>query len=208
MNKNKPIVIGVTGYPGTGKSTLVKIFKLIKCPVQNADQVVESLYHMDEIIHRIEQFFPSAVIANQVNKAALAEIVFTHPEKLKQLEQLLHPLVYEEHQRFIDKNKDQKLAVLEIPLLFETGRENICDVVIYTTCNPEIAYERVKQRGWSDKRYQMILERLLPDIHKKNKSQYIIDTSLSKVDTWHQLKSALQEICNLENPDARNRSRY
>jgi dephospho-CoA kinase len=202
IKQKKPIVIGITGYPGTGKSTLAKLFRLIKCPVQEADQVVHELFQKPEVINQIIEVFPQAVTGTQINKERLASIVFEDSQKLKQLEVMLHSLVYKEHQKFIQLYLHQSLVVLEIPLLFETGREKICDVVLYTICQPEIAHERVKKRGWSEKRYQATLKRLLPDIEKQKQAQFIIDTSLSKVNTWQQLKSALQEICNRENLNA------
>ena len=198
MTENNPLVIGITGYPGTGKSTLAKIFKLLGCPVQNADQVVDDLLRNLEVIKTIQQFFPNAIDHNRINKSILADIVFQDPQKLKQLEAILHPLVYAEHQKFIEQNAYHPMVALEIPLLFETGSENLCSGVIYTTCRSDLAWERIKRRGWSRARYQAILERMLPDLIKREKSQFVVDTSLSKVNTWHQLKSALKEICNPE----------
>lgn len=202
MTPKKPIVIGITGYPGTGKSTLARIFTLINCPVQNADQVVNELFQRPEVCKQIGKVFPQAMRESKINKEALADIVFKDPQKLKLLEHILHPLVYQEHEIFIQLNQHHPFVILEIPLLFETGREKICDVVLYTICQQDIAQERVKKRGWSTIRDQSTLKRLLPDIEKQKKSQFIIDTSLSKVNTWHQLKSALQEICNRENLNA------
>lgn len=202
MATNKTIVLGITGYPGTGKSTLARMLRLVKIPVQEADQVVAQMLQSPGVIKRVEDSFPNAVQAHTIDKARLAEIVFQDPQKLQMLEAILHPLVYQEHQRFIKANQEKSLIVLEIPLLFETGGEKLCDMVLYTTCSQELAQQRVKKRGWSQERYEMTVQRLLPELVKKKKSQIIIDTNTSKVKTWHQLKDALQGICNVGFLDA------
>lgn len=195
IQKNK--VLGITGYPGTGKSTLARMLRWINIPIQEADHVVAQLFQRPAVIHDVAKSFPSVIQDHKVNKEKLAAIVFRDPQKLKQLEEILHPLVYQEHQHFIQEHSDKSLVVLEIPLLFETGRETLCDMVLYTTCPQDMAWERVKKRGWSKERYQTTIERLLPESVKKQKSQVIIDTSRSKVNSWHQLKDALQDICNI-----------
>jgi dephospho-CoA kinase len=197
MTTQKLIVLGITGYPGTGKSTLARMLKLLKVPVQEADQVVHQLLQSPRVVKQVEDSFPNVVKAHKINKAKLADIVFKDTQKLQLLENILHPLVYQEHRRFIEANQGKSLVVLEIPLLFETGGEQLCDMVFYTTCPQSIAWQRVQRRGWSKERYEKTVQRLLPDLIKKKKSQIIIDTSVSKVDTWHQLKNALQEICNM-----------
>jgi dephospho-CoA kinase len=198
MEKNPPIVVGITGYPGTGKSTLARILRLVKTPVQEADRVVAELFHRKEVISQVGREIPQAVKENKIDKTKLAEIVFQDPHKLEVLEGMIHPLVYQEHRRFIKDHQGQKLISLEIPLLFETGREKLCRYILYLTCQEEIARERVKKRGWSEKRYKATLNRLIPESIKLRKAHFIIDTSTSKVNTWHQVKDALQEICKIE----------
>ena len=135
-------------------------------------------------------------------KQSLPKLSFKDPQKLLMLERIIHPLVYAEHQRFIKDYQDQKFIALEIPLLFETGEEKLCHYVLYTTCQPNIARERIKKRGWSEMRYQTTLKRLIPDAIKLEMSHFLIDTGTSKVNTWHQIKDALQEICNTEDLNA------
>jgi len=208
MGTKRAIVIGITGQPGTGKSTITKLLRRIKMPVQSADQVVHDLLCRPQIIAQVEAHFPEAVVDLRIDRQRLAEIVFTDLQRLNLLENILHPLVIQQHKAYIRSHQADSLIALEIPLLYEAGSEKLCDYVIYTSCTPSLAQQRIKMRGWSKERYDGMLKRLLPDNAKKCRADYILDTNQSKLRAWHQLKDVLKEICNTEGLHAGNYSGY
>lgn len=208
MGTKGAIVIGVTGQPGTGKSTITKLLRMIKIPVQSADHVVHDLLCRPQIIAQIDAHFPEVIVDMHIDRQRLAEIVFTDLQKLTLLEHILHPLVIQQHQAYIHSHHTDPLIALEIPLLYEAGSEKLCDYVIYTSCRSSLARQRIKMRGWSTARYDGMLKRLLPDHAKKRRADYILDTNQSKLRAWHQLKDVLKEICNTERLNAGNYSGY
>lgn len=196
MKENTPIVVGITGHPGTGKSTISRLLRFLNVPVQESDRVVNELLSKEEIILQLGNKFPQAVIQGGIDRQVLAKIVFGDHDKLAYLESILHPLVYKEHKKFIKDHGGRPLSVVEIPLLYETGGEAFCDFIVYTICPEPILQQRILKRGWTQTRYKNILKRLLPDEVKQAKADFIIDTGTSKLKTWHQLRDVLQTICN------------
>ncbi|PWE52731.1 dephospho-CoA kinase [Metarhizobium album] len=172
------ILIGLTGSIGTGKSTTAAMFAAEGIPVNDADKVVHDLYR-GEAAAPIEQAFPGVVENGVVNREKLSGQLSGNPDKFRQLEAIVHPLVRQKEKAFIESSTSAgaDMVVLDIPLLFETGGENRVDVVVVVTCDPEIQRRRVLARpGMTEEKFAMILSRQMPDGEKRQRADYLIDT--------------------------------
>lgn len=189
-------VLGVTGSIGMGKSTLARQAKWLGAEVSNADEVVHRLLAQDKAVQqRIAALFPEAMIDGQVNRPALGMAVFGDDSRLKQLEAILHPAVRSEHLWRIRRaiSARQPLLVLDIPLLYETGAEQICDAVVVVTAPAFLQRQRVLKRpGMTDVRLQSILARQLPDAEKRRRADFIIHTGLGKASSLRQLRRIMK----------------
>ncbi|OJU03112.1 MAG: dephospho-CoA kinase [Rhizobium sp. 63-7] len=172
------ILIGLTGSIGMGKSTTAAMFAAEGIPVNDADKVVHDLYR-GEAAAPIEQAFPGVVENGVVNREKLSGQLSGNPDKFRQLEAIVHPLVRQKEKAFIESSTSAgaDMVVLDIPLLFETGGEDRVDVVVVVTCDPEIQRQRVLARpGMTEEKFAMILSRQMPDGEKRQRADYLIDT--------------------------------
>ena len=172
------IVLGLTGSIGMGKSTTGRLFAEAGVPVYDADTTVHALY-AGEAAPAIEKAFPGTVVDGVVDRAALARHVVGKPEALARLEGIIHPLVREVRDRFLTKARKElcPVAVLDIPLLFETGGEAQVDAVVLVTTSPEIQRERVLKRAeMTAEKLDAILARQMPDTEKRRRSHFLIET--------------------------------
>ncbi len=143
-------ILGITGMPGAGKSTASKILSELGAVVIDADKLAHAALKKDEIKNKISLAFGTQIYDNgDINKAKLAEIVFTDPARRKQLEEIIHPEVISAINRRINEVSDNSLIVLDVPLLHESGLDKICDSVLLITADLEIRLKRVESRGWS-----------------------------------------------------------
>lgn len=192
------LIIGLTGSIAMGKSTVLKQFAEIGAKVSDADAIVHELLETDEsLILAIKQCFPLAVKDGKIDRKLLGKEVFSNEEKLAQLERLLHPKVRAENLRLITQAKEQEtpLLVLEIPLLFETGAEAICDKVVVVTAPLKIQRERVLSRkGMTEEKFQQILSCQMPDAEKRARADFVIDTSKGLKDTKAQLAELMSKL--------------
>lgn len=175
------IILGLTGSIGMGKSTTAKMFKQQGVPVYDADSAVHALYANGPAVPAIEKLFPGTTGENGVDRKKLGDIALHNPEKLKGLEAIIHPLVHRAERSFLENQRAQnsKLVVLDIPLLFETGGDSRVDKILVVTAPEQIQRKRVMARpGMSEKSYNAILEKQLPDAEKRQRAHYVIDTSL------------------------------
>ena len=173
------IVLGLTGSIGMGKSTTAKLFAEAGVPVYDADAAVHQLYE-GEAVPAIEAAFPGTTADGKVDRAKLSARVVHDPAAMKQLEQIVHPMLGASRQRFFDNAEaaGAPIAVVDVPLLFETGGEKRVDVVVVVTTSPEIQRERVLARGTMDgARLDAILARQLPDAEKRKRADFVVDTS-------------------------------
>ncbi|TPJ71868.1 dephospho-CoA kinase [Mesorhizobium sp. B2-6-2] len=172
------IVLGLTGSIGMGKSTTAKMFAEAGVPVHDSDETVHRLYS-GKAAPLVEAAFPGTTQAGAVDRVKLAEKVLADPAALKRLEAIIHPLVRADADAFVAKHRaaGAPLAVLDIPLLFETGGRNRVDKVVVVTASPEIQRERVLARpGMSEEKFSSILARQVPDAEKRRQADFIIDT--------------------------------
>jgi dephospho-CoA kinase len=172
------IRLGLTGSIGMGKSTTAQMFRDEGLTVIDSDAVVHGLYR-GEAVPLIERAFPGTTAGGQVDRGKLSAYLSKHPEDFKLLEAIVHPLVRRrEVETIADARKSgADIIVLDIPLLFESGVESRVDKVVVVTCDPEIQRQRVLSRsGMTEEKFAMILKRQMPDVEKRRRADFIIDT--------------------------------
>ncbi len=186
------IIIGLTGSIGMGKSTTSDMFKALGVPVISSDETVHQLYS-GEAAPLIEAAFPGTAPDGVVDRKILSEKLMAAPDEFKRLEAIIHPLVRAHEQRFLDDaaTRDEKMVLLDIPLLFETGATERADVIVVVSCAPEIQRKRVLARpGMTEEKFQAILSRQTPDAEKRQRADYVIDTGQG-------LEAAQQQVADI-----------
>ncbi len=193
------IVVGVTGSIGMGKSTVASQFAALGAKVCNADAIVHALLASDQqIIAQIRKHFPEAMESGKVNRRLLGQSVFSNEKKRLQLEAILHPRVISIENRFIKKNKrlGAKVVVLDIPLLFETGGDVRCDIVVVATAPAIIQKQRVMRRtGMTEEKFLDILDGQMSDASKRAGADLIIATGLGKAHSFRIVKTFMKDMC-------------
>jgi dephospho-CoA kinase len=173
------ILLGLTGSIGMGKSTTAKLFAEAGVPVYDADAAVHRLYE-GEAAPAIEAAFPGTTADGKVDRARLSARVLHDPAAMKQLEQIVHPMLGASRQKFL-RDAEQSgapVAVVDVPLLFETGGEKRVDAVVVVTTTSEIQRQRVMARdNMTSEMFDTILARQLPDAEKRKRADFVVDTS-------------------------------
>jgi dephospho-CoA kinase len=172
-------VIGLTGSLGMGKTTAARFFAEEGVPVHDADAVVHRLYD-GEAAAAIEAAFPGTTTAGKVDREKLAARVLGNTGALKRLEAIVHPLVQEAERRLLAEAeaRGEKVAVLDIPLLFETGGEERVDAVVVVSAPADVQRSRVLQRpGMTVDKLEAILAKQMPDDEKRRRADFVVDTS-------------------------------
>ncbi|WP_421476897.1 dephospho-CoA kinase [Agrobacterium tumefaciens] len=190
------IVIGLTGSIGMGKTTTAKLFAAEGIPVLDSDAVVHDLYSA-EAVPMIEAAFPGTTISGTVDRLELGNILRENPANFSKLETIVHPLVRERQEAFLRKAREenQNFAVLDIPLLFETGAETRVDKIVVVSCAPEIQRQRVLSRpGMTEEKFEMILARQMPDAEKRRRADFIIDSGNGVEAARDQVREILQRL--------------
>jgi len=170
--------LGLTGSIGMGKSTTAGFFRAAGIPVYDADAAVHTIYR-GAAVEPIEAAFPGTTRDGTVDRAALSARVVGDPDALKRLEAIVHPLVRAAEIRFraACRADGRPLAVLDIPLLFETGGETRCDAVAVVSAPPEVQAARVLSRpGMSGDKFRALLDKQMPDAEKRRRAHVVIDT--------------------------------
>ena len=173
------IVIGLTGSVGMGKSATALMFAEAGVPVHDADAAVHRLYEGDAA-PAIEAIFPGVTSGGKVDREKLALRVLNDAAALKRLEAIVHPLVRREEERFLAEAQARgaRCAVLDIPLLFETGADRRADVVVVVSAPYEEQRRRVLARpGMAEERFLSLLTKQLPDEEKRRRADFLVDTS-------------------------------
>lgn len=172
------IVIGLTGSIGMGKSTTAKMFAEEGVPVHDSDEAVHRLYS-GAAVPLVEAAFPGVTVDGRIDRVRLGERVIGNAEAIRKLEQIVHPLVRADADAFLARNRaaDAKLAVLDIPLLFETGGRDRVDKVVVVSAPAAIQRERVLARpGMTVEKFEAILARQVPDAEKRRLADFVVDT--------------------------------
>lgn len=197
------IVLGLTGSIGMGKSTTAKMFAEAGVPVWDADSTVHRLYATGEAgAAAIAKIAPEALVDGAVDRSKLREAIMEHASLLKQVEGVIHPLVGQDRAGFLANAREQghRIAVVDIPLLFEGGGEKHVDQVVVVTAPAEVQRARVLERpGMTEEAFETILAKQVPDSIKREKADHLIDTSLGMD---HARQRVAEIIASLEATDA------
>jgi len=197
-------ILGLTGSLGMGKSTTAKFFAEEGVPVHYADAVVHRLYE-GEAAAAIEAAFPGSTRGGNVDRAKLGERVLGDPAALKRLEAIVHPLVAAARERFLAEaaRSGAEVAVLDIPLLYETGGEARCDAVVVVTAPAEMQRARVFERpGMSEEKLAALTAKQLPDAEKRARADFIVDSGQGFEAARRQVREILAQVAKM--PPKRN----
>jgi dephospho-CoA kinase len=172
-------ILGLTGSLAMGKSATAKMFAEEGVPVHDADATVHRLYD-GEAVAAIEAVFPGATAAGKVDRIELGRRVLADKAAIKRLEQIVHPLVRKAEEAFLGAaaRDGATIAVLDIPLLFETGAEKRCDAVVVVSGPADVQRARAFERpGMSEDKFAAILAQQMPDAEKRARADFVVDTS-------------------------------
>jgi dephospho-CoA kinase len=172
-------ILGLTGSIGMGKSTTAKLFAEAGVPVYDADAAVHKIYE-GEAAPAIEAAFPGTTVDGRVDRAKLSAKVVHDQAAIKQLEQIVHPMLGASRRKFLEEaeRSGAPVVVMDIPLLFETGGEKRVDAVVVVSTDPATQRERILARGtMTSEALDGILARQLPDAEKRKRADFVVDTS-------------------------------
>jgi dephospho-CoA kinase len=192
-------IIGLTGSVGMGKSTTARLFAGQGVPVHDADAVVHRLYE-GEAVAAIEAAFPGATTGGKVDRSRLAALVLDDPSALKRLEAIVHPLVQAAEQELLAQAqaRGERVAVLDIPLLFETGGDRRVDAVVVASAPTEMQQARVLARpGMTWEKLEAILRKQMPDVEKRRRADFVVDTSRGIDDARGQVRAILDAVATM-----------
>lgn len=192
------LVIGLTGSIGMGKSTVAERFRQLGIPVCDADEIVRELYE-GAAVAAIESAFPGTTSDGKVDRVKLGQAVLHDPHGLKRLEAIVHPMVQAAEREFLRKAAEQgaQMAVLEVPLLFETGGDARVDVTIVVSAPPEVQRERVLARpGMTASKLEAILTRQMPDSEKRRRADFVVDTGVTIEESHAQVDAIVEQLRN------------
>lgn len=189
------IHLGLTGGIGMGKSTVAALFAAHDIPTFNADDVVHQLQAPHgAAIPALSRAFPDLVKDGVLNRAGLRALVLQNNAKMRELEQIMHPLVRAARAEFIAKAHDKKAILSDIPLLFETNGQAEFDKIIVVSCPRAIQIARVQQRGLCLEEVEALIERQMPDAQKRALADYVIENGGSLADTKAQIQAIIKEL--------------
>ena len=178
------ILIGLTGSIGMGKSETARMFRREGVPVYDADAAVHALMRRGgAAVAPVEAAFPGVVKDGAIDRPELGKRVFGKPQELRKLEKIIHPLVGQAQRRFLQaaQRRGEKLVVLDIPLLFETGGDRYVDVSVVVSAPAAVQRKRVLARtGMTAERLDQVLKLQTPDAVKRRKADFIVPSGLGK----------------------------
>jgi dephospho-CoA kinase len=190
-------IIGLTGSIGMGKSVLADQFRSIGVPVHDADAVVHELMRpYGAAFNDIKQAFPDVIIDGKIDRKLLGQIVFNDDKKRELLENILHPLVRASSNHFIAQCRKAraKICVLDIPLLFETGRDADVDITLSVTAPKWVQRRRVLSRkNMTEDKLKSIVKTQMPDYRKRLLSDHVITSAKGRRHTLNEVKRIKQE---------------
>ncbi len=199
MREPAMIVLGLTGSIGMGKSTTARLFAEEGVPVHDSDAAVHALYEGDAVA-LVEAAFPGTTRDGKVDRTLLAQAVVGKPDALKRLESIVHPLVERDRNDFLREARaaGATVVVLDIPLLFEIGGEDLVDAIVVVTGTAEIQRQRVLERpGMTVEKFEALLAKQMPDAEKRRRADYIVDSGHGIEPARDQVREILRKVATM-----------
>jgi dephospho-CoA kinase len=194
----RPLLVGLTGSIGMGKSETAKMFARLGVPVYDADAAVARLYDVGgAAVPLIAEAFQGCVKDGKVDREALRRVVTSDPGAIAKLNALVHPLVGAENRAFMEKAiaEEADMVVQDVPLLFETGGHVRMDAVVVVSAPSHIQRERVLARpGMSPELLESILAKQMPDEEKRAKAHFVVVTDMGLEHAFEQVKMIVSEL--------------
>ena len=192
----RPLIVGLTGSIGMGKSTVAAMFEAAGVPVFDADAEVRAMQGPGgALVPAIEAAFPGSTDAGGVSREKLGALVFGNPQELARLEAIVHPAVAAQREAFLIEHAGAPLVVFDIPLLFEKGGAEAVDRVVVVSAPAEAQRRRVLARpGMTEEKFAHILELQTPDSEKRARADHIIDTGTSVEETEDEVLALIAEL--------------
>lgn len=193
------LLLGLTGSIGMGKSTTAGLFREAGVPVYDADATVHKVYE-GEAVPAIEAAFPGTTTDGKVDRQKLSAQVVHDPAAMKRLEGIVHPMLRAHQQAFLDaaEHSGAAVAVLDVPLLYETGGESRVDAVVVVTTSPEVQRQRILERPlMTEEKLDAILARQMPDAEKRKRADFVVDTSHGLEPVRAQIRDILARVATM-----------
>jgi dephospho-CoA kinase len=190
------ILVGLTGSIGMGKSATAEIFRSEGVPVYDSDRLVHEIY-AGAAAQEIEKAFPGSTRNGVVDRTLLSPMVLNDPGAMKRLEAIVHPLVWEGRRKFLQEQErlGHDIAVLDIPLLFETGSEKDVDRIVVVTAPKSLQRERVLARpNMTEEKFEAILARQTPDEEKRRGADFLIHTDRGFEPAREEVRAILRSL--------------
>ena len=191
-------ILGLTGSIAMGKSTAAAMLRRMGVPVLDSDAIVHELTRPGgAAIQAITDAYPEMAAGAGIDRRELSQRAFDDPAVLRKLEQILHPMVRAAQARFLKRQRarGQRLVVLDVPLLYETGGEKNCDAVAVVSAPRLVQMERVlSRRNMTLRKLIGIEARQMPDVEKRRRADFVIPTGLGRRPTWVALKKAVRRM--------------
>ncbi|WP_395665251.1 dephospho-CoA kinase [Methylocella sp.] len=189
-------VLGLTGSIGMGKTTTADVFRRLGAPVHDSDAAVHALYR-GEAVEAVEAMFPGVAREGAIDRALLGARVRDDPAAMARLEALVHPLVQAKRADFLREAQaaGHTIAVLDVPLLFETGADAECDACVVVSAPEAVQKLRVFARpGMTPEWLQVIMSKQMPDAEKRRRAHFVIDTSRGLAEAERQAAAVLRAV--------------
>ena len=193
---SRPLVIGLTGSIGMGKSTVAAMFAAAGVPVFDADAEVRAMQGPGgELVPAIEAAFPGSSDDTGVLRDRLGKQVFGNPEALARLEGIVHPAVGAKRQAFLADNSDAPMVLFDIPLLFEKGGHEVVDRIVVVSAPAQTQRERVLARpDMTPEKFAQILALQMSDAQKRERADFVIDTGSTLAKTEEEVLALIQRL--------------
>src|SRR5262245_14333416 len=192
------LLVGLTGSLAMGKSETARMFAGLGVPVFDADAEVHRLYAAGgDAVGPIAEIFPEALVDGAIDRARLSKRLLADPTRLSALETIVHPLVRAAESRFLDdaRQSRQPFVILDIPLLFETGRDSAMDRIVVASTSPENQRRRALARpGMTEEKLARLLARQTPDADKRARADFIVETGRGLDDAFDQVQRIVSRL--------------
>jgi dephospho-CoA kinase len=199
MSSSRPFVLCLTGSLGMGKSVTAKFFAEEGVPVHDSDATVHTLYE-GEAVPAIEAAFSGTTAAGKVDRGKLAARVVNDKAALARLEAIVHPLVGAARDKFLAEARAHgaPVVVLDVPLLFEIGGENLCDAVVVVSAPAEVQRARALQRpGMTEDKFAALVAKQIPDAEKRRRADFIVDSAQGFEHARAQVRDILRTVAKM-----------